>query len=121
MNRKFIVPFDTALFLKRKEYPQKDSDWFYDIYGYLYTRAQLEAEHKENFPKMVDYYFAAPTYHEVVDWLLGKGYPIESACIREYSDSDVKWLCGVEYTRTRICPTREEALNEIILKVLEKM
>ena len=113
MDKKFFVPFETAQRLKEKGYPQ-ESD-------YIYCSGEKQRRYLTPYQMNIINAVAAPTYHEVVDWLLGKGYPIESACIREYSDSDVKWLCGVEYTRTRICPTREEALNETILKVLEKL
>lgn len=126
MNKKFFVPFETAKLLKEKGYPQEDSDMYYTPNGELKSQADIYADRTDNDPMMYSYFLttyhiAAPTYHEVVDWLLGKGYPIESACIREYSDSDVKWLCGIAYTITRIYLTREEALNEAIIKALNAL
>ena len=116
MDKKFFVPFETALLLKKKGY-NGICDYYYAPDKQLYfgvTRVSNDTLDYENNGTVV-----APTYHEVVDWLLGKGYPIESACIRECSDSDVKWLCGIAYTITRIYLTREEALNEAIIKALE--
>ncbi len=129
MNSKFFVPFETAKQLKEKGYNEVN-DYVYSIgvedgkecielrqidYEYLFNDTNSDIDADKFTPNIC----TAPTYHEVVDWLEGKGYPIESACVREYSDSDVKWICGVGYTSTKIHSTREEALNAAILKALE--
>ena len=126
MNKKFYVPFETAQALKEKGYPQFDAEFYYSMFdssvlGYIHERTKLEALYNEKFSIMLKYLVAAPTYHEVVDWLEGKGCPIESACVREYSDSDLNWICGIGHTSTKVYSTREEALNAGILKALEML
>ena len=90
MDSKYFVPFETAKQLKEKGYPQ---GW------------ELED------------YCAAPTYHEVVDWLEGKGIVIGTGKARG------KWYCSIDSDTddltTELYPTREAALNVAILKALE--
>ncbi len=126
MNKKFYVPFETAQALKEKGYPQSDAEFYYSMFesiasGDIHERAKLEALYKERFSIMIKYLVASPTYHEVLDWLQEKGHPIESACVREYSDSDLNWICGIGHTSTKVYSTREEALNAGILKALEML
>ena len=90
MDSKFFVPFETAKQLKEKGYPQGLA---------------------------LEDYCAAPTYHEVVDWLEGKGIVIGTGKARG------KWYCSIDSDTddltTELYPTREAALNVAILKALE--
>lgn len=88
MNAKFFVPFETAKVLEGKEYPQRDSDMYYNPNGTLFTQAELDGGYKgkDDRPIMIPYYTAAPTYHEVADWLQDRGYPIETMWIKEGSN-----------------------------------
>jgi len=71
---------------------------------------------------------AAPTYHEVVDWLEGKGITIETS--KHFREKTKQWLWYsnvvaddddfFENSRwSDWCDTREEAINAAILKALE--
>lgn len=111
MNKKFYVPFETAKLLKENGYPQ-ESDY---VYCSEERREVSLAPYQMNIINAV----AAPTYHEVIDWLIDKEYPIEVMWVREHSD--LVWYCGVAHTITSNYSTREEALNKAILKVLEKL
>lgn len=121
MNTKFFVPYETAKRLKEKGYPQKGSSYW-----------RIEEEEK---PRIVDYWLldededrergyshiSAPTYHEVVDWLDGKGQSVVVdidkegwfAYIYNKNTSRISAVKGCYFS------TREEALNAAILKVLE--
>ena len=98
MNAKYFVPFETAKQLKEKGYPQ---GW------------ELED------------YCAAPTYHEVVDWLEEKGIYLH--CYSPTRVQDIgQYTAGVFNSNTNdwgtcksVYSTREEALNAAILKALE--
>ncbi len=120
MNSKFIVPFETAKQLKAKGYPQWDTDYVYEIStGDRYIRVMVEENE--------DVILAAPTYHEVLDWLESKGILIDCTCGYHYNDIKAQWYrcftiqCGmrVQDWHTSQCPSREEALNAAILKALE--
>lgn len=101
MKDKFFVPFETAKALKEKGYPQASLSMILD--------------------------FAAPTYHEVVDWLEGKDILIDCTCGYDYKTDEEWYRCFVIKRQRRLddeyisnfAPTREEALNEAILKALE--
>lgn len=121
MDKKFFVPFETAKALKKKGYPQGDSDMYYNPNGELFTRAELDEGYKEDYPIMITYYFAAPTYYEVVDWLEGRK-------VRIYAEYCNGWWYGfidnsetMEIEATERYQTREEALNEGILAALEML
>lgn len=116
MDKKYFVPYETAKLLKEKGYPEY-ADIFYDANGCL---VNISARNNYDAPIVLPV-IAAPTYHEVLDWLQGKGYPIESACVREYSDSDWMWICCVAYNATKPHFTHEEALNAAILKALKML
>ena len=119
MNKKFYVPFETAKMLKKAGYQQSGSDMYYNHNGELLTRTELEAGYNEEYPIMITYYYASPAYCEVLDWLEKKGYPIESACLRDFGGNDIMWVCGCSIHVSRIYQTREEALNDVILDVLK--
>ena len=98
MDSKYFVPFETAKQLKEKGYPQ---GW------------ELED------------HCAAPTYHEVVDWLEEKGIYLH--CYSPTRVQDIgQYTAGVFNSNTNdwgtcksVYSTREEALNAAILKALE--
>lgn len=127
MNSKYFVPFETAKALKEKGYPQKWSDWYYYenidktftlVSNQEVPQGLLNGRQSEfNF----EYITAAPTYHEVVDWLEGKKKFI-FAEYRGYATYD--WVAFIRDENEKVVylsafPTREEALNAAILKALE--
>lgn len=73
---------------------------------------------------------SAPTYHEVVDWLEGKGIRIEVRMAYRFREKQWSW-CGYiyivedeDYETSQLadwCSTREQALNASILKALEML
>ena len=109
MNATYFVPFETAKQLKEKGYPQDKSD-------YRYFDIKFPAD---NFD------CAAPTYHEVVDWLEGKGIILQ--CYSPILKQNLgQYTAGVFNSNTNdwgtcksVYPTREEALNAAILKALK--
>lgn len=124
MDKKFFVPFETAKLLKEKGYPQGDSDMYYNPNGELFTRTELDAGYKEEYPIMIKYYVAAPTYHEVEDWLEGKGIEITSRKVYHFRTEQWEWRGNAkneEYSFFELGVTREAAINAAILHALEEM
>lgn len=136
MNKKFFVPYKTAQQLKEKGYPQEWSDWYYHenidktfmlVSNQEVPQGLLNGRQSEfNF----EYINAAPTYHEVVDWLEGKGIRIEVRVAYRFREKQWSW-CGYvyvvedeDYETSQLadwCSTREGALNAAILKALETL
>lgn len=117
MNSKFFVPFETAKLLKEKGYPQAYVDMYYDGNGSLIPPIAMLSDNDD----LVQPIIAAPTYHEVVDWLEGKKKFI-FAEYRGYATYD--WGCFIrdenkDFDYIHASPTREEALNAAILQALE--
>lgn len=130
MNEKFHVPFDTAILLRKKGYNNK-VDYYYLPNGEICLAVITEVSNDT-----LDYEnngtIAAPTYHEVVDWLQGKGITIEvnryyAISIGQYGWKSYSWK---SYTQGSKCirelvkivmTTREEALNEAIIAALEML
>lgn len=118
MDAKFHVPFDTAILLRKKGYNNK-VDYYYLPNGEICLAVITEVSNDT-----LDYEnngtIAAPTYHEVLDWLQGNG-------VRIYAEYCEQWAGFIdngetkEVETTAIYPTREEAINECILKALEKL
>lgn len=128
MNSKFSVPFETAKQLKENGYPQEFADWYYhesaDELAFVHNRYVPERVVTGKPTKLGVWYTAAPTYHEVVDWLDMKGIyitcyapllkPVGRYAISVFNSNTNDWgMCRGIY------PTREEALNAAILKALE--
>ena len=129
MNSKFYVPFETAKKLKEKGYPQEFADWYYhesaDELAFVHNRYVPERVVTGKPTELGIWYIAAPTYHEVVDWLEEKGMCIicYAPTIRQpnrrykasvFIDNTIDWgTCKSVYS------TREEALNAATLKALE--
>ena len=123
MDKKFFVPYKTAKILKEKGYSGV-CDYFYAKDKQLYFGV-TRVSNSEN-----DGTIAAPTYHEVVDWLAGKGIRIEVRMAYRFREKQWSW-CGYvyvvedeDYETSQLadwCSTREEALNEGILKALEML
>lgn len=120
MDAKYFVPFKTAQLLKEKGYPQDKSDYGYFDNGDSHPIIMFPAD---NFD------CAAPTYHEVVDWLEDKDIYID-VCRTDNTllESGYRWHCYIWErdtddwcTVTIEYPTREEAINEGILKALEML
>ena len=126
MNAKFFVPFETAQLLKEKGYPQ-ESD-------YMYCAGERHWRHLTLYQMNKINAVAAPTYHEVVDWLEGKGIYVTldwvslkyvetlQGTIEETFgwEGDVKRL-HVDWRVTDDYPTREQAINAAILIALEML
>lgn len=115
MNKKFIVPFDTARQLREKGYDV-------DCYSYYTQNGKLYHDTFTLNNKWIRIgRFLAPTYHEVVDWLEGRK-------VRIYAEYCNGWWYGfidnsetMEIEATVRYQTREEALNDGILKALEML
>lgn len=118
MDSKFFVPFETAQLLKKKGYPQDKSDYGYFDNGDSHPLIMFPAD---NFD------CAAPTCHEVLDWLEENGIYITTLWnIGETDTYEILWKCFVDITLheeqvTSVYHTREEALNAGILAALEKL
>ena len=119
MKSKYFVPFETAQRLKEKGYPQDKSDYGYFDNGDSHPIIMFPAD---NFD------CAATTYHEVVDWLEGKGIYV-TTCIdmlEVCGSGKIKWACfifpfGGKETSRGGKHTREEALNAGILAALKML
>ena len=120
MNSKFFVPLETAKLLKGKGLSQKIERMYFD--GRITFRNNIGIE-RMNLLGIV----AAPTYHEVVDWLEGKG--IYLSCYTPTRRQDVGQYTAAVFdsntnywgTCKEVYHTREEALNAAILKALEML
>lgn len=121
MNAKFFVPFETAQRLKEKGYPQDKSDYGYFDNGDSHPLIVFPAD---NFD------CAAPTYHEVLDWLEEKGIYVTTLCCLGESDKEDTykiWWKGFmdipphKEQSTLVYHTREESLNACILAALEML
>lgn len=110
MDKKFFVPFKTAQQLREKGYPQ-ESDYGYFDNGDSHPLIMFPAD---NFD------CAAPTYHEVLDWLEEKGVRIYAECCVYWSGFIDKYETD-EFEKTKLCDTREGALNAAILEALEML
>lgn len=123
MDAKFIVPFDTARQLREKGYDV-------DCYSYYTQNGKLYHDTFTLNNKWIRMgRFLAPTYHEVVDWLEGKGIYI--TCYAPLLKPVGRYAISVFNSNTNnindwgLCrdayPTREEALNAGILAALKKL
>lgn len=128
MKSKFHVPFETAQQLKGKGYPQ-ENDSFQECDLYYYDDGELEAGIAIDTDELDDCFYA-PTYHEVVDWLEGKGIYVSAfLSIGETDKEDtykIWWKSFIdipphEEQSSAVYSTREEALNDGILKALEML
>ena len=122
-----MVPFETAKLLKEKGLSQY-CDMFYNEFGRLCDWSDIG-----NIDKMLGHFYAAPTYHKVVNWLEEKeGILIELDWVFEVVNSrTVCWRFKVykihpkDSNRDEMFMdirdnyhTREEAMNAAILKAL---
>ena len=138
MDKKFFVPYQTAKLLKEKGYDTKVS-FYYTTDGVLKSHAAFDREAWDGDPCLLDYsnsdlkkwyreenYISAPTYHEMLDWLEGKGIyitcyaplskPVGMYAISVFDSNTNDWgMCGIIY------PTREEAINAGILKAFKML
>lgn len=116
MDAKFFVPFETAKLLKEKGYPQ-ESD-------YMYCAGERHWRHLTLYQMNKINAVAAPTYHEVVDWLEGKGIEITSRKVYHFRTEQWEWRGNAkneEYSFFELGVTREAAINAAILHALEEM
>lgn len=129
MDAKFFLPFETAKLLKEKGYPQEGATMYYDTFSGGETNLITDREcvscivdgnvRHPLFNRLSKLYIAAPTYHEVLDWLEGKGYPVEIMLSIECLE--LKWFCAAERIITPNFDTREEAINACILAALKML
>lgn len=115
MKSKFLVPFETAKALKEKGYNSL-CDCYYEPDKELYLGILVSNMDYEDCGNC-----SAPTYHEVVDWLEGRK-------VRIYAEYCNGWWYGfidnsetMEIEATVRYQTREEAINDGILKALEML
>lgn len=134
MDAKFFVPFETAKQLREKGYPQAENDWYYEPAGEMLINEGVAELLRHRAGDNADGIVAAPTYHEVVDWLEGKGIYVTLDLVSlKYVETlqgtieetfgwegDVKRL-HVDWRATDDYPTREAAINAAILKALEML
>lgn len=123
MDKKFFVPFETAQQLKKKGY-SGICDYYYAPDKQLYFGATRVSNEKLDYKNNGT--VAAPTYHEVVDWLYEKKICI--TCHPAYSYEGQ--YNGFQYEMQTydeddypddIYRTREEALNSAIISALEML
>ena len=117
------MPFKTAQLLKEKGYNSL-CDCYYMPDKELYLGILVSNMDYEDCGNC-----SSPTYHEVVDWLEGKGIYI--TCYAPLSKPVGRYAISVFNSNTNnindwgLCrdayPTRNEALNEAILKALEML
>lgn len=122
MDRKYFVSYETAKLLKEKGFPQ-EHEWFYCDDGKGITPS-WDGCHCFRSDAV-----ARPTYHEVINWLEGKGICIDVRM--GWCQKTKRWLwCGYnvyvvkdeDYETSQLidwCLIREDALNAGILKALE--
>ena len=127
MDSKFFVPLETAKQLKEKGYPQEFADWYYhesaDELAFVHNRYVPERVVTGKPTELGIWYIAAPTYHEVIDWLREQYGLI--VCVG-FSVARC-WVWSVGRLRDILTlgaygekeSTREEALNAAILEALE--
>lgn len=129
MEIKFFVPFETAKALKEKGYPQAWATRYYDTFdgetSFLSDKEVASCvvngdTESPCFEKLSKSYEAAPTYHEVIDWLESKGIRV----FAHYYLAQKEWVYVIEdFKRLKdnagYYKTREEALNAGILEALK--
>lgn len=130
MDAKFFVPFETAKLLREKGYPQAENDWYYEPAGEMLINDGVAELLRHRAGDNADRIVAAPTYHEVVDWLEGKGIRIEVRDAYRFREKQWSW-CGYvyivedeDYETSQLADwssTREGALNAAILKALDML
>lgn len=127
MNTKFNVPYKTAQLLKENGY-NIETDYYYNKETKMIT--PLQALKDEWYPDSLQIiintrYIPAPTYHEVLDWINGKGYYIFSLFDDSFEDGENAWYCCIRTKPlqpdklTEYYSTREEALNAAIIETIQ--
>lgn len=124
MNKKFYVPFETAILLKAKGYPQKYIAGDHTQMYYTVNKGELISIYMWEY--QIEESIAAPAYCEVIDWLVQKEIYIDVDRTTERVVKIPMWHCYIweKYLLkgaiiTGSYPTREQAINAAIIKVLE--
>lgn len=121
MTNKFFVPYETAKLLKENGYNEECTFYWGDGIIRIGHQLHTNKELTDNTPNwLYNECISAMTYHEVLDWLEGKGIHIYA----EYCNDWVGFIDAGETKETEatgIYPTREQALNAAILKALEML
>ncbi len=130
MNNKFFVPFETAKALKEAGYNEGCRDW-YDRDGLLWAY-ETETTNRE----LLEVQTSAPTYHEVLDWLEGKGLYIDyninswySLETKEHKMSYVAYIvvfeprshCARDAYQSATYYSREEAIYDAIFQAIKTL
>ncbi len=115
MDAKFFVPYETAKLLKEKGFPQEIDKIFFD--GRIVTR-NIGIKHMDTLNIV-----AAPTYHEVLDWLESKEIYVSVSIDLNFHKREMEYNGYItsyagEWSSEEFT-SREEALNAAILKALE--
>lgn len=125
MKDKFFVPFETAKALKEAGY-NEPTIFYYDSDDYgkelLAAPSYFCGYSNEQWNKPINgggRYISAPTYHEVEDWLEGKGQIVQAGRADENWYGLLGDACDRDVIDLGSYSTREEALNAAILKALE--
>lgn len=137
MDKKFLVPFKTAQQLKEKGYPQEGATMYYDTFSggeiSLITDRECVScvvdgnDRHPLFKRLSELYIAAPTYHEVLDWLDSQGIyincfaPTRKRDVGRYISSFYNNNTGYWSTCKYNSTTREGALNMAIIAALEML
>lgn len=134
MNAKFFVPFETAKAMKAKGYPQTFAAAYYNTFDdnliLITDRDSASCVVEGNMSKpyyvhLADFYTAAATYHEALDWLEEKFIYIYTEISYSWQQQKIVYGCTIitpekDYN-TDNYNNREEALNAAILKALETL
>lgn len=135
MDANFFVPFETAKLLREKGYPQAENDWYYEPAGEMLINEGVAELLRHKAGDNADRIVAAPTYHEVIDWLEGKEptFGIDTFDGISPIDFSRRYYCklylGIEENGRRRSKynmhfegdTREAVLNAAIVKALEML
>lgn len=136
MDKKFLVPFKTAQQLKEKGYPQEGATMYYDTFSggeisLITDRECVSCVVEGNvrhplFKRLSELYIAAPTYHEVIDWLYGKKICITCHVAYSYEEQYNGFRYEIQSYNEDDYPddiyrTREEALNAGTLAALKML
>ena len=127
MNTKYFVPYETAIKLKEKSYPQEDEFDNSDFYVYVPDYDEVyHVQEAINCGVYKSSLLTVPTYQEVIDWIELK---IKDSQIRieghfGFNSGSKYYMCRLarpylDDILTPYCETRELALEKIILKALE--
>ena len=118
MDKKYFVPFTTAKRLKELGY-NEPSTMVYNILGELWGIGSTPRRNESNDirQRMDINHITAPTYHEALSWLEGKGY---HACTL-YLENGWASVVNSVYISMQRYASRENALHLAIKFALDDL